>query len=140
MDALLPHPGRSWRSTAPAPLLTHLDSLTEEGRVPPWHAWWPKGSVASLFGNQDDYSRFAKSLKHLPAAYFEEIAPAIALPASLRCSYLRLSEACETDAREAELRGWPVQRLSLNHLAMLTHAKQVCVALEGLLPAAPHAI
>jgi hypothetical protein len=53
----------------------------------------------------------------------------------MRCAYLQLSAACSAQADEAERRGWPVRRLDLNHLAVLTHAAVVEAKLVELLTA-----
>jgi alpha/beta hydrolase family protein len=132
MDALLPHPGRSWFATAPDALKSRLIHLARDGRVPPWHRWWPKGAIEPLFNDPVAYERFASELNDLPLVYFDEPAPTIELPQALACAYLQLGAGYEAEAGVAEKRGWPVVRLSLHHLAMLTHAEEVAAQVELL--------
>lgn len=134
MDALLPHPGRSWLSTAPDTLKSHLIHLARKGRVPPWHRWWPRGAIRSLFDDPVAYERFASELNDLPLAYFDEPAPTIELPQELACAYLQLGAGYEAEAAVAEKRGWHVVRLLLHHLAVLTHAEEVAAQVELLVP------
>ena len=69
-------------------------------------------------------------LEPIPVDYFEAPAPDVEL--RLPCAYLQLSGAYEDEARVAGRQGWPVVRLPLHHLAMLTHAQSVATAIEGL--------
>jgi hypothetical protein len=132
MDALLPHPGQSWFSTAPESLKSRLMHLARHGRVPPWHRWWQKGAIESLFKDPVAYERFASELNDLPLAYFSEPAPDIELPQHLACGYLQLGAGYEAEAALSEEKGWPVVRLKLHHLAMLTHSKEVAAQVELL--------
>lgn len=69
-------------------------------------------------------------LEPIPVDYFEELAPELELTAP--AAYLQLSGAYVEEAQIATRRGWPVVRLPLHHLAMLTHAEAVARALDGL--------
>ncbi|MBS0470043.1 MAG: alpha/beta hydrolase [Proteobacteria bacterium] len=131
LDAILPHPGRSWFENAPPALAAHLIGLAKEGMLPPWHRWWSQDAVARMLGDVDAATRFAAMLKPLPLGYLTEKAPerTFAAPAA----YLQLSAGYDGEAADAARRGWPVSRLALNHLAMLTHPELIADALEGLL-------
>lgn len=130
VDALLPHPGRSWFDTAPEALRDRLRGLTRDGRLPPWHRWWPKGAIEALLPDAAMYEQFVAGLLDLPLAYFEERAPSAAWEAP--CSYLQLSSGYEAEAVWAQAQSWRVSRLKLHHLAMLTHPDAVVAAIEGL--------
>jgi hypothetical protein len=132
LDALLPHPGLCWFDTAPEVLRTQLLASVRNGRVPPWQRWWPKGALEALLG--DAYAGFISELRDLPLGYFEEPAPEDAQPlAPERCAYLQLSPSYDAEIAEARMRGWHTQSLSLNHLAVLTHAEEVGRALDALI-------
>ncbi len=133
LDALLPHPGRSWFETASAPLAAHLRGLASDGSLPPWHRWWPDGAMARLLPDDAQRAAFVHELAALPLAYFEEPAPDVTL--SIPCAYLQLSEGYKAEADQAAADGWPVARLALHHLAMLTDPEPVASAMADLLAA-----
>ncbi len=132
IDALLPHPRVSWFSTAPEALKSRLVQMERDGRLPPWHRWWQKGAIESLFNDATAYQRFAAELNDLPFAYFNEPAPAIDLSGTIACAYLQLGSGYEAEAAIAEERGWPVARLKLHHLAILTHGEEIVAQVEVL--------
>jgi len=130
VDAILPHPGRSWFDTAPEPLRDSLRSGAQAGLLPPWHDWWPPGALAQLVPDDAQRGRLMAELEPIPAAYFEEPAPAGEAPA--RSAYLKLSESYEDEAKLANRLGWPLVRLPMNHLAPVTAPAAVAQALAGL--------
>jgi hypothetical protein len=130
VDALLPHPGESWFSGVPADLGARLRGLAKDGRLPPWHAWWPKGAMEAMLPDRTLGAAFIAEQKDLPLAYFEEPAPDV--PLAMPAAYLQLSSAYEPDADAAAQAGWPVERLALHHLAPLTHPQVVAAAIEAL--------
>jgi hypothetical protein len=132
VDALLPHPGQSWFETVPSPLKSRLERLARNGRVPPWHRWWPDGAIRSLFPDEATYAQFASELKEIPLAFLEESAPGCALPEGFAAAYLQLGPGNAAEASAAERLGWPVKRLALHHLALLTHADEVADAIADL--------
>ena len=133
VDALLPHPGRSWVETAPAGLKDRLRASVNKGRLPPWHKWWPEGAIAAMIGAPELSAKFIGELSGVPLGYLEERAPPDAMPVSVSCAYLRLSEGYRDEADQAEAMGWPVKRLALNHLAMLSEPEIVFAGIEELL-------
>jgi pimeloyl-ACP methyl ester carboxylesterase len=135
VDALLPHPGKRWFDTAPPELALHLRSQIKGGNLPRWHRWWPRGALEAILPDEAARATFIAELHEVPVAYLEEVAPFGDIPDRAACAYLQLSAACKAEADEAERRGWPVRRLDLNHLAMLTHAAEVEAALIALLAA-----
>lgn len=129
-DAILPHPGRSWFDTAPDELRAQLRAGVEDGRLPAWDQWWPPGALERLLPDEAARERLVGELEPVPAAYFEEPAPDVAL--DVPCGYLRLSGAYEDEARLAGRQGWPAVSLPLNHLAPVSQPAAVATALEGL--------
>lgn len=129
-DAILPHPGRSWFDTAPSSLRDQLRAAVKAGELPPWDGWWPPGALSRLVPDAPLLEQLTVELEPIPAAYFEDRAPATSLAAP--GAYLQFSGAYEQDARAAEGYGWPVARLPLHHLAMLTQPETVAAALVSL--------
>jgi hypothetical protein len=133
VDALLPHPGRSWFDTASPALAAHLRSLARDGLLPPWHEWWPRGVVETMLPDAEMRARFVAELEPLPLAFFEEPAPRAAdvIPGA----YLQLSAGYRTEAARVEAQGWPVRRLDLHHLALLTNLGEIASELNRLVEA-----
>lgn len=130
VDAILPHPGRSWFDTAPQGLRETLLSGVVVGVLPAWSDWWPPGALERLVPDEATRSALIAELEPIPAAYFEEPAPPTALAAP--AAYLKLSESYEDEARLANRQGWPLVRQPLHHLAPLTEPAVVARSLEGL--------
>jgi hypothetical protein len=135
MDVLLPHPGRCWFDTVPEATRVHLRGLESGGHLPPWNRWWPAGTLEAMLPGIAVREAFMAELPSLPLGYFEERAPDISLPEKFPCAYLQLSSGYDTEAREARSLGWPAQRLTRNHLAMLTHPDDVAHELYSLVRA-----
>jgi hypothetical protein len=129
-DAILPHPGKSWLDTAPPEMRERLRAGAQMGDLPCWDAWWPPGSLARLVPDAAVLAQLTSELDPLPLAYFEAAAPTVGL--DVPPAYLQLSGAYDEEARSAGRYGWPVVRLPLHHLAMLTHPTAVAAALESL--------
>lgn len=129
-DAILPHPGRSWFDTAPGEMRDRLRAGAQMGELPSWNEWWPPGALERLVPEAAIRTALVAELEPLPLAYFEEIAPdaIYAGPAA----YLQLSGAYDDEARLAGRYGWPVVRLPLHHLAMMTNPEPVAAAVESL--------
>jgi alpha/beta hydrolase family protein len=133
VDAVIPRPGRSWFDTAPPKLSQRLRELSQDGVLPPWDQWFPPDSIPSHLPDETLRSRFLAELPRLPLAYFEETAPEATGWDSMRCGYLRLSEAYEEAAREAADRGWPTHHEPSDHLAMVTQPETIAAALDRML-------
>lgn len=129
-DAILPHPGQSWIDTAPPSLAGQLLAGAVDGRLPAWDRWWPPGALERLVPDADVRAALLDELEPIPIGYFEELAPELDLAAP--AAYLQLSGAYVEEAQIAGRKGWPVVRLPLHHLAILTHAEAVAGALESL--------
>lgn len=130
VDAILPHPGRSWFDTAPPQLRAQLEAGAQQGLLPAWDGWWPPGALERLVPDEGVRATVIGDLEPLPMAYFEEVAPLHELTGP--AAYLQLSGAYEEEARRATRLGWPVVRLPLNHLATVTQGPAVAGAIETL--------
>lgn len=137
VDALLPHPGRTWFETATPEMAQLLRGISRAGRLPTWDQWFPPGAVAELIPDPALYRKFVGELPKIPLAYFEETAPAVAPLAPDRCGYLLLSDIYADQADRARDLGWRVSADLTNHLAMLTQPARVVDALGRLLTQFP---
>jgi hypothetical protein len=130
VDAILPHPGRSWFDTAPPEMRQRLRAGAQMGDLPAWDEWWPPGALERLVPDEALRSLVVDGLEPLPMGYFEEPAPVAEL--DIPAAYLQLSGAYDDEGMVAGRYGWPRVRLPLHHLAMLTHPEAVAAALESL--------
>jgi len=130
LDAILPHPGRSWFDTAPPETREALRAGAQMGQLPPWDDWWPPGALAKLLPEDAVRDALVAELEPLPLAYFEELAP----PAELTApgAYLQLSGSYGDEIRAAGRLGWSTVSLPLNHLGPLSHPKAVASVLRSL--------
>jgi hypothetical protein len=137
VDAILPHPGKAWLETAPPQLALQLRNGVDAGLLPSWDQWWPPGALERLVPDAGARTALVSELEGLPLDYLEEPAPAMTLASP--AAYLQLSGAYDDEGQYAVRQGWPVVRLPLHHLAMLTHAEAVAAAIDGLAQRLPHA-
>jgi len=133
VDATLPHPGVAWVDEAPPPLVDHLAGLATDGRLPPWDTWFGDEDFADLLPDTAVREAFRRELPRLPWGFLTERTPAEQLPDRLPRAYIRLSSAYDDLAAQVEAAGWPVWRLDLHHLALLTDAGVVADAIEEML-------
>lgn len=134
VDAILPHPGRTWFDTAPAELAAGLRGMARHGRLPPWLEWFPPATVNSLLPDPRVRAALAAELPRLPLAYFDEPAPRSMSWPPRHVGYLRLSEGYQGEADRAAALGWPVEVAELDHLAPVTRPGEVTEAILRLLP------
>ena len=132
VDAILPHPGQSWFETAPPALVDRLRSRARAAMLPPWNAWFDDDPVALLLPDGAVRASFERELPRLPLAWFEKEAPRLWGWKRLPCAYLQLSDAYRLQAATARANGWPVRRLDLNHLAMITDPDRVAMEILSL--------
>jgi len=130
VDAILPHPGKSWLETAPPQLALQLRNGVDMGLLPAWDQWWPPGALERLVPDAAAREALVSELEGLPLDFLEEPAPGMTL--TTPAAYLQLSGAYDDEGQYAVRQGWPVVRLPLHHLAMLTHAEAVAGAIHGL--------
>ncbi|MFN3514266.1 MAG: hypothetical protein ACK41C_14555 [Phenylobacterium sp.] len=130
VDAIPPHPGRSWFDTAADALAQSLRDKAEEGCVPAWDQWFPPDALGSLLPDEAQRKAFLAGLSPTPLAWLEEPAPEVELPEHVGWGFLRLSKAYEREAGEARRLGWPTLRRDLHHLAMATHPQET---VDGIL-------
>ncbi|MFD1323127.1 hypothetical protein [Micromonospora sonneratiae] len=130
VDAMLPHPGTSWFANAPAALVGQLRDLAVDGRLPPWHRWFPAEVIQALLPDEQQREHFIAELRRLPLAYFAEPAPSVPEWSPQRCAYLQLSDGYDPEAAEAQRRGWTVRHEPADHLALLTQPGRISTVLD----------
>jgi hypothetical protein len=133
IDAILPHPGRSWLDTAPEALRDGLRAGAQMGMLPPWDGWWPPGALEKLVPDAGLRLALVAELEPLLLAYFEEPAPPQDLAGlAAPCAYLQLSDAYADEIRACGRMGWPTVSLPLQHMGPLTHPKAVAQVVHSL--------
>ena len=133
IDALLPHPARSWFDTLPPEAANKLRALVVDGFAPPWPSWLPSGMLDQLLPSQNLREALVAEAPNVPLAYLSAPAPNLARwPGALGLAYLQLSGAYADEAKEAEKLGWPIERLAGHHLSMITQPELVGASLLRL--------
>jgi pimeloyl-ACP methyl ester carboxylesterase len=133
VDSSLPYPGESWLATAPRSLVDHLEGLRRDGRLPPWHEWFPPGAIDEILPDPGTRTAFVAELAPLPYAFLTERTSTGDWPGP--AGYLLLSEGYRPDAEDARRAGIPVIEQLDHHLAMLTAPAAVGSVLARLLRA-----
>lgn len=133
VDAILPHPGRTWFSTTATAFGENVRAKAVDGAVPAWDQWFPPGALSGLVGDHAQRKAFVRELKPTPVAFLDEPAPELDIPEHVGWAYLRLSKAYEAEAKEARRSGRLTLRRDLNHLAPMTHAAEVVSSLRNLI-------
>lgn len=133
VDALLPHPSRSWMATVPYVLAERLRARAKDGRAPPWPSWLPKNALAQLLPDETMRRSLVEGAPAVPLAFLEEPAPDAPRWASCRAfAYLRLSSNYDAEADQARALGWPVDRYDGHHLSMMTEPAAIATAIVAL--------
>jgi pimeloyl-ACP methyl ester carboxylesterase len=135
VDAVLPHPGKTWFETAPPALGEMLRDRANDGSAPSWPDWFPPGVLESLLPDAAARAAFAAEARAIPMAYLAESAPATLIAPSTPCGYLQLSTGYETEADAAAAAGWTVAREPLHHLAVIADPERVAAVLHRLIEA-----
>ncbi len=132
VDSALPYPGRSWADEAPPERAATLRRKGREGRLPRWSDWWDDPSVMQrLIPDPDLRARFIGELPQVPSCFLDDRLPDVDWQG--KAGYLQLSATYAAFAHRAETSGWPVEKLDLDHFAILTAPAQVASAVAKLL-------
>jgi len=133
VDALLPHPGRSWFDTAPDGLAARLRRQSRGGLAPRWPEWLPPERLAQLLPDRQMRESLIDDAPAAPLAFLDEPAPEYDAAAA-RCgfAYLQLSSAYDREADHARASGWPIARLGGHHLSIMTDPSLVAAAVVDL--------
>jgi hypothetical protein len=102
VDALLPHPSRSWMATAPPALADRLRADARNGLAPPWPRWLSETVLARLLPDEAMRTSLIAEAPAVPIAFLEESAPdATAWATSCASAYLQLSPNYDAEANQA---------------------------------------
>ena len=136
VDALLPHPGRSWSETVPEKFATRLRAGAADGKLLPWPQWWGDDRMRELIPDDTLRDAFVHGCPSVPVQWIDEVMPEIPEPPAV---FVQLSEAYTPETEAAHAHGWPVIVLDADHLAVLTRPDEIAAAIvqaADLLPAA----
>lgn len=129
VDAILPHPGRSWFDTAPPALVKRLRGLAQDGRLPPWNRWFSIGAPENNIADPALKAAFVAELPSPPVSWLEAVAPAWPFPPAISTGYVQLSNAYARETLAARDGAWTIVRAEMHHLAMLTEPDKVAALL-----------
>ena len=132
VDAGLPTPGRSSLEGAGSEFSARLRARTTDGVLAPWNSWFDVDPTERMIPDPVARAAFIAAQPRVPFAFLEAPCPRSMAWGSLPCAYLQLSRAYEADALAAKQRGWPVERLRANHLAMCGDTERVAAAILQL--------
>ena len=117
VDALLPHPGRSWAETVPVAFVERLEAQATDGCLPPWPRWWGEERMRELLPDDALRAEFVARCPAVAVSAIHEVMPDAPEPPSV---FVQLSAAYEPETAAARANGWPTVVLDSQHLAMLT--------------------
>jgi hypothetical protein len=127
VDALLPHPGRSWSQTVPEEFVSRMKGAAVDGRLAPWPQWWGDERMRALIPDDELREQFVRACPAVAVEVIDEVMPAVAEP---RGVFVQLSAAYAPETDAARSRGWPVFVLDAHHLALLTDPETIADAVE----------
>lgn len=112
--------------------LSVLETLAENGNLPPWSTWWGPGAMEKLVPDATLRAAIEAELPHMPLRYFTEEIPVPAGWADTPSGYLQFSDPYHDDAATAAERGWPVHRIEGQHLHLVVDPDAVAEAVVAL--------
>ncbi|HEY2710761.1 MAG TPA: alpha/beta fold hydrolase [Caulobacteraceae bacterium] len=133
LDALLPHPDRSWLQTLPPAAAEQLVSLALDGRAAAWPTWLSAGYLSHILPRLETREALVAEAPRVPLSFLRARAPPSHDWAKrLDSAYLQLSPAYKAEADAAERLGWPVVSYPGHHLSMITDPERVARSLLSL--------
>jgi hypothetical protein len=126
VDALLPHPGRSWAETVPDAFVRRLRDGAVDGKLAPWPQWWGDARMRELIPDDALRAAFVAACPAVPVERIYEVMPDAPDP---RSAFVQLSAAYAPETEAARAHGWPTLVLDLDHLAPLTRPDDVAAAI-----------
>lgn len=100
-------------------------TLTEGGRFPDWS----ERDLADTLPDHGDRALALASLRPHSLDFFTEPLPLPEDWPDAPCAYVQLSDGYATEARSAELRGWPVRVVHGHHFWALTQPRELAAAI-----------
>jgi pimeloyl-ACP methyl ester carboxylesterase len=126
VDALLPHPGRSWAQTVPGAFAERLKASAVDGRLPPWPEWWGEERMRELVPDDELRAAFVAACPAVPVAAIDAVMPELPDPPAV---FVQLSDTYAPESNASRARGWPVLTLDAQHLAPLTDPEGIADAI-----------
>ncbi|MCU1368654.1 MAG: hypothetical protein JWL72_2635 [Ilumatobacteraceae bacterium] len=131
VDAVVPNGDES--TSPPIRSLGFVDRLPlTDGRLPPWHEWWPAEVIEEGIPDPAQRGAVVADIPAVPRAFYDT---AVQVPQgwwSRPCAYLQLCEAYDEDADRATGWGWPMARLDGGHLDVVNTADLVAAEVVRL--------
>jgi hypothetical protein len=116
VDAALPARSEA-TPVAPPDLIEFLRRrVGDDGRLPPWTAWWDESDVAPMFPDPQTRKLVEAEQQRLPLAYYQQMIPVPPGWDRRPCRYLLFGPPYDEVADDARDRGWEVTHLPGEHL------------------------
>jgi hypothetical protein len=126
VDALLPHPGRSWSETVPEKFAARLKAGVVAGKLAPWPEWWGEEHMRVLISDDALRDAFVRACPAVPVEWIDEVMPDVPVPPAV---FVQLSDAYTPETEAGRVHGWPVIMLDKDHLAVLTQPDEIAAAI-----------
>jgi hypothetical protein len=133
VDAGLPSGGPSTPTAPDAVRALLADLVEDDGLLPVWTRWWPAEEVDALLPDAAARAAVEAEQARLPLEYFDSAVPTPPGWEALPAAYLAFGDTYSGELLQAERRGWPVERMSGDHLHMLVDPDGVAEALLRLI-------
>jgi hypothetical protein len=132
IDALVPGTGDAYIPSGR--FVEFVDSLpVTDGRLPPWHEWWPADTLARLLPDESQRSDIVAENPRVPRTFYDA---SVSLPDmwwTRPAAYLQLSPAYDDDRDRAERWGWPTRQLAGHHLDLVTRPEAIAEVVVDLI-------
>lgn len=134
VDAVVPGAGSSW-FIPPAAFTTFLDSMVgDDGRLTPWHRWWPAGTLEQLVPDPAQRQAIEREIPRVPRSFYDEAVPLPEGWTTRTGGFVHLSGMYDEDVARARDFGWPVLATDGQHLDLATRSNTVAALVIELLP------
>lgn len=132
VDAALPARAES-TPVAPPDLIGFLRPLAgDDGRLPPWTAWWSEEDVAPMFPDPRTRKVVEGEQPRLPLDYYLQVIPVAPDWDRRPCAYVLFGPPYDEVAGDARGRGWDVTEIPGAHLHEIVDPGAVAAHLEEL--------
>jgi hypothetical protein len=124
VDAIVPEGTALF--TPSARFLEFLDAVPiEDGRLAPWHRWWPEDTLAELVPDEQLRRELIADIPRVSRSFYDEQIP---VPSSWwvkPMAYLQLSDAYDDERSRVQAWGWPARKLDGGHLDLYVDPDRV---------------
>jgi hypothetical protein len=131
VDAALPARTEA-TPVAPPELIRFLEAkVGDDGRLPPWTAWWDEADVAPMFSDPRTRAVVEAEQPRLPLSYYRQMIPVASRWDRRPCAYLLFGPPYDEIAEDARGRGWAVTEIRGRHLHGIVDPDAVAAYLIG---------